>query len=104
MLGSQKRYDLRVSLQRSNLYKDSLSLVSKRFKNPAGDAVVSMQENVHNDPYDMFVAKIREAKPKTDEIYYTFLDEEYLDDHARFDIKIVFDDSKTEYLYLPFEM
>ncbi len=104
MLGRQKRYDLRVSLQRSNLYKDSLSLVSKRFKNPAGDAVVSMQENVHNDPYDMFVAKIREAKPKTDEIYYTFLDEEYLDDHARFDIKIVFDDSKTEYLYLPFEM
>jgi hypothetical protein len=104
MLARQKRYDLRVSLQRSDLYKDSLSLVSKRFKNPAGDAVVSMQENVHNDPYDIFAAKIREAKPKTDEVYYTFLDEEYLDDHARFDINIVFDDSKTEYLYLPFEM
>ena len=104
MLGSQKRYDLRVSLQRESLYKDSLSLVSKRFKNPAGDEDVSIQENVHNDPYDIFLTKIREANPKTDEIYFTFVDQEYFDVNDRIVIENVFNDPKTEYLYLPSEM
>ena len=104
MLGSQKRYDLRVSLQRESLYKDSLSLVSKRFKNPAGDEDVSIQENVHNDPYDIFLTKIREANPKTDEIYFTFVDQEYFDVNDREVIENVFNDPKTEYLYLPSEM
>ena len=104
MLGSQKRYDLRVSLQRESLYKDSLSLVSKRFKNPAGDADVDIQDNKYNDPYYIFAAKIRKEKPKMDEIYFTFLDKEYFDLNDRKEIENIFHNPKTEYLYLPSEM
>jgi len=106
-LTRQRKYDLRVSLQRGSLYKDSLAIASKRFINHRGSAIDSIQYKEQKDIYDVFATLIRNEqpkdKPKQDEIYYTFLDEKFFDKEARDLIKIAFGDlSKAE--YLPFQM
>jgi len=109
MLVSQKRYDLRVSLQREQLYKDSLTLVSKIPNDPTGDedvdiqgsTYVDIQGSTYNDPYNIFASKIRKEKPKIDEIYVTIVGEEYFYENDRIVIENAFHDPETEYLYLP---